>query len=82
MARSSPSVDRVVSVIELLAEHPDRGFSLTEVCRRLDLNKATAHALLSSLTRPGATAFTVMPSGPSSRAAARVSPSTAAFEAT
>jgi DNA-binding IclR family transcriptional regulator len=50
MSRSSPSVDRVVAVVELLAAHPERGFSLTEVCRRLDLNKATAHALLSSLT--------------------------------
>jgi DNA-binding IclR family transcriptional regulator len=46
----SPSVDRVVAVVELLASQPDRGFSLSEVCRRLDLNKATAHALLSSLT--------------------------------
>ncbi|HEY8527981.1 MAG TPA: helix-turn-helix domain-containing protein [Acidimicrobiales bacterium] len=43
-------MDRVVAVIELLAAHPERGFSLTEVCRRLDLNKATAHALLASLT--------------------------------
>jgi DNA-binding IclR family transcriptional regulator len=50
MSRSSPSVDRVVAVVELMAAHPERGFSLTEVCRRLDLNKATAHALLSSLT--------------------------------
>lgn len=50
MSRSSPSVDRVVAVVELLAAHPDRGLSLTEVCRRLELNKATAHALLSSLT--------------------------------
>jgi DNA-binding IclR family transcriptional regulator len=50
MGRSSPSVDRVVAVVELLAAHPDRGLSLSEVCRQLDLNKATAHALLSSLT--------------------------------
>jgi hypothetical protein len=32
--------------------------------------------------RPGATALTVMPSGPSSRASARVIPMTAAFDVT
>jgi DNA-binding IclR family transcriptional regulator len=50
MSRSSPAVDRVVAVVELLAAHPERRFSLSELCRRLDLNKATAHALLSSLS--------------------------------
>ncbi|HEV3498568.1 MAG TPA: helix-turn-helix domain-containing protein, partial [Actinomycetes bacterium] len=45
-----PGVGRVVSVLDFLAEHPEEAFNLSELCRRLDLNKATAHALLSSLT--------------------------------
>jgi DNA-binding IclR family transcriptional regulator len=50
MGRTSPAVGRVVAVVELLAANPDRRFALTEVCRELDLNKATVHALLASLT--------------------------------
>jgi DNA-binding IclR family transcriptional regulator len=42
-----------VAVLDLLAEHPDQRFTLSEVARRCDLNKATAHALLSALTAHG-----------------------------
>jgi DNA-binding IclR family transcriptional regulator len=50
MVRAAPSVDRVVTVLLLLSRHPDESFSLSEICRRLDMNVATAHALLNSLT--------------------------------
>lgn len=53
MPRAAPAVDRTVAVIEFLAAHPDRAFSLSELSRRLGLNKATAHALLNSLTEAG-----------------------------
>lgn len=53
MARPAPGADRSVAVLELLAGHPDERFTLSEVARRCGLNKATAHALLSALTRRG-----------------------------
>lgn len=53
MARPAPGADRSVAVLELLARHPDERFTLSEVARRCGLNKATAHALLSALTRCG-----------------------------
>jgi DNA-binding IclR family transcriptional regulator len=42
-----------VAVLELLASHPDERFTLSEVARRCSLNKATAHALLNTLTERG-----------------------------
>jgi DNA-binding IclR family transcriptional regulator len=42
-----------VAVLELLARHPDERFTLSEVARRCTLNKATAHALLSTLSERG-----------------------------
>lgn len=53
MARPAPGADRTVAVLELLAAHPDERFTLSEVARFCDLNKATAHALLSALTERG-----------------------------
>ena len=53
MARPAPGAERSVAVLELLAAHPDERFTLSEVARRCDLNKATAHALLSTLTARG-----------------------------
>lgn len=50
---ASPSVGRVVDVVEFLATDPDREVSLSELCRRLDLSKATAHALLATLRERG-----------------------------
>lgn len=53
MARPAPGADRSVAVLELLADHPEERFTLSEVARRCGLNKATAHALLSALTAHG-----------------------------
>jgi DNA-binding IclR family transcriptional regulator len=53
MARPAPAVDRTVAVLNLLAAHPDTAFSLSEMCRRLDINKATAHAMLTALAESG-----------------------------
>src|SRR5690606_29508551 len=53
MARSAPGADRTVAVLDLLASHPHDRFTLSEVARRCRLNKATAHALLSTLVRHG-----------------------------
>jgi DNA-binding IclR family transcriptional regulator len=53
MARRAPGADRSVAVLDLMATHPDERFTLSEVARRCDLNKATAHALLSALADHG-----------------------------
>lgn len=53
MARPSPGVERAIAVLDYLAAHPGEAFSLSELARRLDLNKATAHALLNTLTEAG-----------------------------
>jgi DNA-binding IclR family transcriptional regulator len=53
VARPSPGVARVVGVLDFLAEHPDEMFNLSELCRRVDMNKATAHSLLGELTDAG-----------------------------
>lgn len=53
MARPSPAVERVVAILNFLAAHPDEGFTLSELARDLDLNKATAHSMLNALTDAG-----------------------------
>lgn len=53
MARPAPGAERSVAVLELMAAHPDERFTLSEVARRCDLNKATAHALLTALSEHG-----------------------------
>lgn len=42
-----------MAVLELLAAHPEERPTLSEIARRCHLNKATAHALLSTLTDRG-----------------------------
>jgi DNA-binding IclR family transcriptional regulator len=51
--RPAPAADRTVAILNFLAAHPDRTFALSELARRLAMNKATAHALVSALTRAG-----------------------------
>jgi DNA-binding IclR family transcriptional regulator len=53
MARPSPPTERVVLVLDLLANHPGEPMSFTDIARRLDLSRATCHALLTSLTDAG-----------------------------
>src|SRR5204862_283541 len=54
--RPAPGAERVVAVLNFLAAHPDESFTLSELARRLDLNKATCHALLTTLTQAALTA--------------------------
>lgn len=53
MARRSPAVDRAVAVLNHLAASPRQRFTLSELARDLELNKATAHALLATLVDVG-----------------------------
>ncbi len=53
MPRPSPQTDRVVALINLLVAHPGEGFTLSEIARRLRLNKATCLPMLAALTGAG-----------------------------
>ena len=53
MARPAPAIGRTVALLNFLTAHPDETFSLSELARRLDINKATAHAMLLTLTDAG-----------------------------
>jgi DNA-binding IclR family transcriptional regulator len=53
VARPSPGVDRVVAILNVLADNTEREFSLSELARRLDITKATAHATLAALVDAG-----------------------------
>jgi len=50
MTRPSPQTDRVVALVELLAERPEQEFTLAELTRRLGVHKQTCHSMLASLT--------------------------------
>ncbi len=45
----SPPTERVVAVMGLLGNEPARHFSLAEICRSLDISRATGHAILTTL---------------------------------
>lgn len=49
----SPPTQRVVRVIELLADDPGAAITLAEIVRRTGFSRATAHAVLAQLTRSG-----------------------------
>lgn len=44
---------RVVQILNLLAEYPDEGFSLSRLVRVLGISKATCHAVLTTLVDSG-----------------------------
>ena len=46
----SPPTERVIAVIELLGSEPARQFTLAEICRNLNISRATGHAILTTLT--------------------------------
>jgi len=47
------TIDRAAAVLKLLAEQPLEGWRLSDVARRLDLGKTTAHRLLNALVAVG-----------------------------
>ena len=49
MPRPSPVTNRIIATLELLAQHPGEYLSLSEIARRIGLNKATAHSMLVEL---------------------------------
>src|SRR5688500_14232348 len=53
MARRAPAVERSIAVLNFLASQPEERFTLSEIARSTDLNKATLHAILGALTESG-----------------------------
>jgi DNA-binding IclR family transcriptional regulator len=53
VARRAPAIERCVAVLNHLAERPRESFTLSQIARELDLNKATAHSLLTTLVDAG-----------------------------
>lgn len=53
MARRAPAVERAVAVLNRLAQDPRQRWSLSDLARELDLSKATAHAVMTSLVATG-----------------------------
>jgi DNA-binding IclR family transcriptional regulator len=53
MARRAPAVERSIAVLNFLATNPEERFTLSEIARAADLNKATLHAILGALTESG-----------------------------
>lgn len=53
MVRRAPAVERAVAVLNRLAQEPQQRWSLSDLARELDLSKATAHAVMTSLVETG-----------------------------
>jgi DNA-binding IclR family transcriptional regulator len=53
MARPAPAVQRIVAILEYLAQSPDTPRNLSQIARAADLNSATAHSTLAALTQEG-----------------------------
>jgi DNA-binding IclR family transcriptional regulator len=53
MARSSPGVRRVVTILNYFADHPGQSFTFTDLVRALKLSRATCHTLLAGLVESG-----------------------------
>ncbi|CAA0080278.1 Uncharacterised protein [Mycolicibacterium vanbaalenii] len=48
--RASPPTERVVAVLDFLAEHPHDGFGLSELARRLGMSKPTCLGIVTTLS--------------------------------
>jgi DNA-binding IclR family transcriptional regulator len=53
VSRPALSATRAVDVLNFLAAHADESFTLSELVRRLDLNLASAHAVMAALEQAG-----------------------------
>jgi DNA-binding IclR family transcriptional regulator len=53
MARPALAATRAVAVLDFLAAHPSEPFTLSDLAARLDINVASAHAILGVLTDAG-----------------------------
>ena len=52
-ARSSPPTQRVVAILDFMAEHPHDRFGLSELARHVGLAKPTCLGIVTTLTESG-----------------------------
>jgi DNA-binding IclR family transcriptional regulator len=52
-SRASPPTARVAAVLDFLARHPQQGFGLSELARRVDLSKPTCLGIVTTLVDAG-----------------------------
>lgn len=77
-APASPPTQRVIAVVELLAHSPGRSWSLSEICKRLGISRATGHAIMAALstsewvTRDDALQYRIGPALPALFAGSRL----------
>jgi len=53
VVRSSPPTERVVTILNFLARHPDQSFGLSELARRTELSKPTCLGIANALAEAG-----------------------------
>ena len=53
MTERAPAVVRAVRLINFLVAHPAEAFTLSELCQRLDINRASALRVLAASTAAG-----------------------------
>lgn len=53
VVRSSPPTERVVTILDFLARHPDQSFGLSELARRTELSKPTCLGIANALADAG-----------------------------
>ncbi|CAN7342881.1 helix-turn-helix domain-containing protein [Phenylobacterium sp. LjRoot219] len=53
MTQLSPGVHRVAAILNVMADHPDQAFTVSDLVRALKMSRATCHALLCSLVEEG-----------------------------
>jgi len=53
VVRSSPPTERVVTILDFLARHPDQSFGLSELARRTQLSKPTCLGIANALADAG-----------------------------
>lgn len=51
--RPAPSATRALTILDLLAGHPNEAFTLTDIARDTGINVASAHAILNAMVEAG-----------------------------
>ena len=53
MPRPAPAVDRAFTLLNYMSKHPRESFTLSEIAKSLDFNKATCHAMCNAMSEHG-----------------------------
>jgi DNA-binding IclR family transcriptional regulator len=53
MTSISPSIARVVAILNFFGDHPTQAFKMVDIVRALKLNRATCHSILTGLAEAG-----------------------------